>query len=66
LSTAADFKLRHYQTFKASGSIVGLVEGIAGATQNVVQGFSGSLSAGFKGESRWRWRAMRSRRWAGP
>jgi MFS family permease len=32
------------QTLKASGSIVGLVEGIAGATQNIVQGFSGSLS----------------------
>jgi MFS family permease len=32
------------QTLKASGSIVGFVEGIAGATQNIVQGFSGSLS----------------------
>jgi MFS family permease len=32
------------QTLKASGSIVGLVEGIAEATQNIVQGFSGSLS----------------------
>ena len=32
------------QTLKASGSIVGLVEGIAGATQNITQGFSGSLS----------------------
>ena len=32
------------QTLHASGSIVGLVEGIAGATQNVVQGFSGWLS----------------------
>jgi MFS family permease len=32
------------QTLKASGSVVGLVEGIAGATQNIVQGFSGSLS----------------------
>jgi MFS family permease len=32
------------QTLKASGSIVGLVEGVAGATQNIVQGFSGSLS----------------------
>jgi MFS family permease len=32
------------QTLKASGSVVGLVEGVAGATQNVVQGFSGSLS----------------------
>lgn len=32
------------QTLGASGSIVGLVEGIAQATQNVVQGFSGWLS----------------------
>ena len=32
------------QTLKASGSVVGLVEGIAEATQNIVQGFSGSLS----------------------
>jgi MFS family permease len=32
------------QTLKASGSVVGLVEGIAQATQNIVQGFSGSLS----------------------
>ncbi len=32
------------QTLKASGSIIGLVEGVAGATQNIVQGFSGSLS----------------------
>jgi MFS family permease len=32
------------QTLKASGSVVGLVEGIAGATQNIVQGLSGSLS----------------------
>jgi MFS family permease len=32
------------QTLKASGSVVGLVEGIAGATQNIIQGFSGSLS----------------------
>jgi MFS family permease len=32
------------QTLNASGSVVGLVEGIAGATQNIVQGFSGSLS----------------------
>ena len=32
------------QTLHASGSVVGLVEGIAGATQNVVQGFSGWLS----------------------
>ena len=32
------------QTLKASGSIVGLVEGFAQATQNIVQGFSGALS----------------------
>ena len=32
------------QTLKANGSIVGLVEGIAQATQNTVQGFSGWLS----------------------
>jgi MFS family permease len=32
------------QTLKASGSIVGLVEGFAEATQNIVQGFSGALS----------------------
>ena len=32
------------QTLHASGSIVGLVEGVAQATQNIVQGFSGWLS----------------------
>src|ERR1700681_511413 len=32
------------QTLKASGTIVGLVEGVTQATQNIVQGFSGSLS----------------------
>jgi MFS family permease len=32
------------QTLKAGGSVVGLIEGIAGATQNIVQGISGSLS----------------------
>ena len=32
------------QTLKASGSIVGLVEGCAQAAQNIVQGFSGALS----------------------
>ena len=31
-------------TLKASGSIVGLVEGFAQAAQNIVQGFSGTLS----------------------
>ncbi len=32
------------QTLKASGSIVGVIEGVAGTTQNIVQGFSGWLS----------------------
>ncbi len=32
------------QTLKAGGSVVGLIEGVAEATQNLVQGFSGSLS----------------------
>jgi len=32
------------QVLKASGSIVGLVDGFAQATQNIVQGFSGALS----------------------
>ena len=32
------------QTLHATGSIVGLVEGFAQATQNVIQGFSGALS----------------------
>src|SRR6266704_1228359 len=32
------------QTLKASGSIVGLVDGFAQAPQNIVQGFSGTLS----------------------
>jgi MFS family permease len=32
------------QVLHASGSVVGVVEGIAEATQNVVQGFSGWLS----------------------
>jgi MFS family permease len=32
------------QTLKASGSVVGLVDGCAQATQNMVQGFSGALS----------------------
>src|SRR6266702_6094986 len=32
------------QTLKATGSIVGLVDGFAQAAQNVVQGFSGALS----------------------
>ena len=32
------------QTLNASGSVVGLVDGFAQATQNIVQGFSGTLS----------------------
>src|SRR5215469_3664762 len=32
------------QTLRAGGSVVGLVEGIAEATQNIVQGVSGWLS----------------------
>jgi MFS family permease len=32
------------QTLKADGSVIGLLEGVAVATQNIVQGFSGSLS----------------------
>src|ERR1700751_5663520 len=32
------------QTLKASGSIVGLIDGFGQATQNIVQGFSGALS----------------------
>src|SRR5690242_14950589 len=32
------------QTLHASGTVVGLVEGIAQATQNMIQGFSGWLS----------------------
>lgn len=32
------------QTLHASGSIVGIVEGIAQATQNIIQGFSGWFS----------------------
>lgn len=32
------------QTLKANGSIVGLIDGFAQATQNIVQGFSGTLS----------------------
>jgi len=32
------------QTLKASGTVVGLVDGLAHATQNIIQGFSGWLS----------------------
>ena len=43
------------QTLHASGSVVGLVEGIAQATQNIVQGFSGWLSDKLQKESPLRW-----------
>lgn len=43
------------QTLKASGSIIGLIEGIAQATQNIVQGFSGWLSDKLK---RYKWIAL--------
>jgi MFS family permease len=36
------------QNLKASGSIVGIIEGIAQATQNIIQGFSGYLSDKFQ------------------
>ena len=40
------------QTLKASGSVVGLIEGVAGATQNIAQGISGSqCRTSCKGES---------------
>ena len=32
------------QTLTASGSVVGLIDGFAQATQNIVQGFAGTLS----------------------
>lgn len=32
------------QNLKVSGSIVGLIEGVAGTVQNIIQGFSGQLS----------------------
>jgi hypothetical protein len=32
------------QTLQANGSIAGFIDGLAQATQNVVQGFSGALS----------------------
>jgi hypothetical protein len=32
------------QTLKASGSVVVLIDGFAQATQNIVQGFAGTLS----------------------
>ena len=32
------------QTLMASGSVVGLIDGVAQATQNIVQGFSGTLA----------------------
>jgi len=38
------FPIYLIQNLKASGSIVGLIEGIAEATQNIIQGISGYLS----------------------
>jgi MFS family permease len=32
------------QNLKVNGSIVGLIEGVAGTVQNIIQGFSGRLS----------------------
>ena len=32
------------QTLKSGGSVVGIIEGVAEATKNIIQGFSGSLS----------------------
>src|SRR5258706_10739742 len=36
------------QNLKAGGSIIGIIEGIAQATQNIVQGLSGYLSDKFR------------------
>ena len=36
------------QTLKTGGGVVGIVEGIAQATQNIIQGFSGYISDRFK------------------
>jgi hypothetical protein len=33
------------QTLKASGSVVGLIDGFAQATQNIVQGFAGTYTS---------------------
>jgi MFS family permease len=52
------------QTLKASGSVVGLIEGVAGATQNIVQGFSGALSDKLQRRKPWRWWAISWPRWA--
>jgi MFS family permease len=54
------------QTLKASGSVVGLIDGVAQATQNIVQGFSGALSDKLQKRKRWRspatfWRPSPSR-----
>ena len=43
------------QILNASGSVVGLVEGIAGATQNIVQGLSGFSQTDYRGENPSRW-----------
>lgn len=41
------------QNLHANGSIVGLVEGIAEGTQNIVQGFSGWLSDKLQNGNLW-------------
>ena len=50
------------QTLKASGSIVGLLDGFAQATQNIVQGFSGTLSDKLQKRKSLRWLAIFWRR----
>ena len=50
------------QTLKASGTIVGLLDGFAQATQNIVQGFSGALSDKLQSESQSPLPAIFSRR----
>lgn len=42
------FPIYLIQNLKASGSIVGLIEGVAEATQNIIQGLSGYLSDKWK------------------
>jgi hypothetical protein len=69
------------QTLKATGSIVGLVDGFARAMQHIVQGFSGALSdrlqkrkgialagyltAAFHGLARRLWRTVAEPDWRG-
>jgi hypothetical protein len=40
------------QNLKAGGSIIGIIEGIAEAVQNIIQGFSGYLSDSCREENR--------------